>query len=186
MPEFYIIIARKIFYFDLFFFWGGGTCPFLIRLWRNGQLWYVPQLGSCRLPWWCWCTPRQLVLVQHVPRLVARASLVYRRTRVTSAQTRSLRVTSTPRDAHPCPSRAACSAPVTRRENIMIFSKISKYRNIMIFFDVYRVFSIFSKFYLCITSNKLFNDVYPDKWDNSVFIDYYQSFVPSNAKLTVI
>jgi len=40
--------------------------------------------------------------------------------------------------------------------------------NIMIF----SIVSIFSKFNLCITSNKLFNRVYPD---NSVFVDYYKS-----------
>ena len=39
------------------------------------------------------------------------------------------------------------------------------------------------KFYLCLTSNTLFNNVYPN---NSVFIDYYQSFAVNNAKLAVL
>ena len=63
------------------------------------------------------------------------------------------------------------------------FSKISKYRKYLDIVDIhiYWIFSIFSKYCLCITSNKLFNHVYPD---NSVFINYYKSSVPNNTKLT--
>ena len=59
----------------------------------------------------------------------------------------------------------------------MIFQKYQKYH------DIFYAYQIFLQFYLCITSNKLFNPVYPD---NSVFADYYHSFVRNNAKLAVL
>jgi len=44
-------------------------------------------------------------------------------------------------------------------------------------FGIYPTFSIFSKFHHCITSIKLFHHVYQG---NSVFTDYYQSFLPNS------